>query len=82
MTSTEDFSKDRYLNQLATGPDAHLFKKLDRVPAINTLINCESEQDVWSHIYADEAAEDPVNHQFLPILMGLLSSIFADDNSV
>ena len=80
MTNTEDFSKDGYLAQLTTGPDAHLFKKLDKVPAVDTLINCESEQDVWSHICADEAAEDPVNHQLLPIPMGLLSSIFADDN--
>ena len=82
MTSTEDFSKDGYLAQLTTGPDPHLFKKLDRVPAIDSpLINCESEQDVWSRICADKAIEDPVNHQLLPIPMGLLSStIFADDN--
>ena len=51
---------------------------IDRVPAVDTLINCESEQDVWSRICADEAKEDAVNHQLLP--MGLLSSIFADGN--
>ena len=42
VTNTEDFSKDGYLAELTTGPDAHLFKKLDKVPAVHTLINCES----------------------------------------
>ena len=69
MTSTEDFSKDGYLAQLTTGPDAHLFKKLDKVPAVDTLINCESEQGVWNHICAEETVDDPVNHQLLPIPM-------------
>ena len=43
-------------------------------------MDCNNEQEVWSHICATKQTVKPVNHQLLPIPMGLLSSIFADDN--
>ena len=53
---------------------------MNEVPAVETLINCNNEQEVWSQICAHKQAVNQVNHQLLPVPMGLLSSIFADDN--
>lgn len=58
-----------------------LFKSLDEVPAVDTIINCDSELDVWKNICESKKAVNQVNHQLLPVPMGLLSSIFADDNN-
>ena len=53
---------------------------MNEVPAVETLIDCNNEQEVWNQISVHKQAVNPVNHQLLPIPMGLLSSIFADEN--
>ena len=82
MTSTDNFLRDGYIAQLTTTENQHLFKRsLGKVPhLIDSLIDCESEDDIWNRVCADKEKEDTVNHQLLLIPIGLLSSIFTDDS--